>query len=319
MTHVRLARTVALWTAAALVLIPAAAFAQDTGTPMPTAGSPVTPTDPTVTPRPAPVIVVRSYGTTPERILVGSPFELTVAVYNATQRRAENVVVSLGAAATPAAAGAAAAGVSVLGTGNAKFLGALRGQVEDAVTFQAMVGPGTAPGALSVPVTVSFEYLGIRQEVDYTIGLVVERDAALSVVTAEVPEKAMEGETFPATFEVANTGGFALSGVTLSVEASGAAVTDPTLFIGTLDAASTEAIDVSITPKNAGPLEVFVVLSYRDDFGRTQEFRESRTVSVEAVGKKSEPGAQETDKPEEPNEEGNWFTRFIKALFGLGS
>jgi hypothetical protein len=324
-TQVRVTRIVALALAFAL-LAPAGAFADnEDGTQVPVDATAV-PTVPVVdqvpvavTPKPAPVIVVRSYSASSERLLVGTAFDLTLTVYNATARRAENVVVSLGqSSGTGASAAATAGGLTVLGTGNAKYLGTLKGQREDAMTFQVMAGPGTTPGALTVPVTVSFEYEGVRQEVAYTIGLLIERNATLSLVTAELPGSVMQGETFDASFEIGNASGFALSGVVLSIEASGAVVTDGSLFLGTMDAAATEAIDVSITPGSAGLLEVVVVVAYRDDFGRPQTFRETRTVTVEAVPESGEVGP-DAEVPSEDEGDDNWFVSFIKALFGLGS
>jgi hypothetical protein len=267
-----------------------------------------------VTATPAPVVVVRSVVTAPERVTVGNAFDLTLTLYNATGRRADNVVVSIGQAAAGATA---TGGLTVLGTGNAKYLGTLKGKADGTVTFRVIAGPGTTPGALTVPVTVSFEHQDVRQEVGYTVGVLVQRDAALSLVTAELPETAMVGETFDASFEVGNASGYALSGVTLSVEASGATITDGTLFLGTLDAATTEGLDVTSTPEEAGELEVAVIVAYRDDFGQPQEFRETRTVTVEEMPE-PENGEPDTEAPEDTTED-NWFVAFIKALFGLGS
>jgi hypothetical protein len=314
--HVRIAQAIALSLVIALMVTPLVAFAQEGETPV----VPVVPVDPVATvPNPAPVVVVRSYATSAQRLLIGEAFDLTINVYNATARKADNVVVSLGAATAGAtAAGTPAGTLTVLGTGNAKFLGLLKGQRDASITFSVIAGPGTTPGAMTVPVTVSFEHEGERKEVTYTIGLLLERDALLSLVTAELPDTAMQGESFPASFEIANASGFALSGVTLSVEASGADVADGTYFLGTMDAATTEGLDVTITPESAGPLEVAVVLTYRDDFGRTQTFRQTRTVTVEATPEQTSDGPE--GKPaEEEQPEGNWFVRFIKALFGIGS
>lgn len=320
MRHVHLARMIALPIALAVLLTPVAAMAEEE--PPPAVQVPVVPAAPVAaTPSPAPVVIVRSYATSSERLLVGSAFDLTVTVFNATGRKADNVVVSLGAAGASAAAGAAgtaAGGLTVLGTGNAKYLGLLKGQREAAVTFQVIAGPGTTPGALSVPVTVSFEHEGVRQDVTYAIGLLLERDVALSLVTADLPETVLQDESFDASFEVGNASGFPLAGVMLSVEASGGVVTDGTIFLGTMDAAATESIDVSILAERPGPLEVMVVVSYRDDFGRAQTFSETRTVQVDAV---PEPTSNESDDvtPDADAEEDNWFVAFFKALFGLGS
>lgn len=276
---------------------------------------------PAPTPKPAPVLVVRSYETSVDRVLVGSRFKLTLNIYNATSRKAENVVVSLaGGASAAAEAAAGSAGLTVLGTGNAKYVGTIKGTKAANVVFDVMAGPGTTPGTYAVPVTISFEYNGERQEVAYTVGVIVERDAAFSVVTADYPETAVAGTPFDASFEVANTGGFAVNGVTLSVEASSADVVDGSLYLGAFDAAGSETLDVSITPKKAGTLEVIFVVSYRDDFGRQQTFRQPYQVKVESAQDTGEdipdgPG----EKPAGENQGPGGFAGFIMALLGLGS
>ena len=278
---------------------------------------------PTATPalRPAPVLVVDSYETSKDRLLVGSAFTLTLDIRNETARRAENVVVSLASATSgaPAEAGTAgSAGLTVLGTGNAKYLGALRGQRAAAVSFEVVAGPGTPPGASTVPVTISFEYDGERHELAYTIGLVFERDAGLTVATAEIPQNARVGRPFEASFELANSGGFTLSGMSLSVETTSGTVTDGNVFVGAFEAAAAETIDVSITPKKAGPMGVVLVAKYRDDFGRERTYRSVHKVEVKGEPKKT--GATPNDAPNKTaKQEGNWFTRFFKALFGLGA
>ncbi len=277
--------------------------------------------DPTTPPvvRPAPVLVVSSYETSAKRLLVGSPFVLTLDIRNETPRRAENVVVSLaGASGAPPEGGGPGGGLTVLGTGNAKFLGPLRGRSEQAVTFKVVAGPGTTPGATTIPVTISFEYDGERHDLTYTIGLVLERDAVLAIAAAEIPATARVGQPFEASFELANSGGFTLTGFSLSVEATGATVTDGNMYVGAFEAASAETIDVSITPEKAGPLEVTVVAKYRDDFGREKTFRSVHTVKVEGEPKPVD-GTTDGGPDAEDKETGNWLVRFIKALFGLGS
>lgn len=318
MSQARVTRFAALSLALTLLLAPVAAYAEDeSGVPTDTPTTPVT-TPGAPVPTPAPVIVIRSCVTTPQRVVPGMPFDLTITVYNATGRRADNVVVSLGQAAAAAGGAAATGGLTVLDTGNAKYLGLLKGQREATVTFRVIATPGTNPGAISVPVSVSFEHQDARQEVAYTVGVLVERDTVLSLVTAELPETVMVGEMFDASFEIANGSAFALSGVSLSVEATGATIVDGSLFLGTMDAASTEGLDVSITPEKAGKLEVAVIVTYRDDYGRQQSFREVRTVQVESVPEEiSDVAEGELPEPERDGE--NWFVAFIKALFGLGS
>lgn len=315
-------KAIALGLACVLAWMPASALAATTtATISPTAASATDAAIPEIavpTPKPAPVLVIASYKTSTKRVLVGARFTLTLEIDNATARRAENVVVSLQSGATGGVAEATTVGggLSVVGSGNAKFLGTIKGSQSDSVSFDVMAGPGTAAGTYTVPVTIAFEYNGERQEVTQTIGIVVERDAQFSMVLSELPDESMIGETFDVSFEVANTSGFALSAVTLSVEATDAVVADDKLFLGSFDAAGSETIDVQVTPKKAGDLEVVLVVSYRDDFGRDRSFRAPYTVKVTAAPKDT--GESDTDV-EPPASEGNWFSEFFLALFGLGS
>jgi len=266
-------------------------------------------------PTPIPLLIIRSFSTTPERILAGDPFALRLSILNTTARRAENVLVSVAGAETPPAA-AGAGGLAVLGTGNAKHIGALRGQRQADVTFDVVTTPGVSAGALNVPVNISFEYEGVRHEVVYTIGLIVERVPVLSLVTAEVPSKVVAGEDFTTSFELANASAFELKAAKLSVEASGASVTDGSWFIGNFAPATIESIESVVRAEEPGELEVVLVLEYRDDFGQAQSHRETRTVAVEEPVAAEEANG-EGEEPGDAREE-NWFIAFVRAFFGLG-
>jgi len=320
--HSRLVRLFTVVALTASLVAPAGAYADASlDMPLPTDTLPVASTpllvDTPAASTPAPVIVVTSYTASVDRITPGTSFDLTLTLHNATNRRADNVVIVLGSAggSADAASAAAVGGLTVLETGNAKFVGTLKGERETSVSFRVIASPGTSPGALNIPVTVSFEHDGARQDVSYTVGLLIEREPALSLVTAQLPESVVAGEPFVASFELANASDFALTGVTLSVEASAAAVSDGTIFLGSMDAAITEIIDATITAEQAGDLDVAVILTYRDDFGRQQTFRETRTITVTAQPEITE---EPPGEPADETDEGNWITRFFKALFGLG-
>lgn len=269
------------------------------------------------TTKPTPVLVISSYRTSPARLLVGSRFRLTLDIRNATPRRADNVVVALGNTGSGAPAESGGSGLTVLGTGNAKHLGALRSTRTESISFDVMASPTTPPGAMSVPVTISFEYDGGRHELQYTIGLVFERNAVLAVTLADIPKTALVKEPFEASFELANSSTFELPGASISVEASGASVADGQIFVGTFGAGTTESIDVSITPEKGGPLEVKLVAKYLDDFGRIKTFESTYTVEVE--GQLETPDDLGTGNSEETKPQENWFIKLLKSLFGIGS
>lgn len=263
-------------------------------------------------PQPIPLLVVRSFETNPRRVVAGQPFDLILEIHNATNRQAENILVSVGGGAAAEAGG----GLAILGTGNAKPVSRLRGNRQVDVSFDVVTTPGTTAGALTAPVNVSFEFEGQRHEVAYTIGLIVERLPVFSLVAAEVPSNVMAGESFTASFELANVSGFALRSAKLSVEATGATVTEGSLFIGGFEDEMTESLESTIMTQEPGEVEVVLVLEYRDELGALQSWRETRTVIVEEPVTPGDGGEAPAADAEQADE--HWLVAFFKSLFGLG-
>ena len=297
--------------------VPTTVTAQGDGVTVPTdTADPTVPTP--ATPSPDPIIIVRGYTTDPDRLLVGSTFTLELELYNATARTARNCYVALGGgeAVMPEAAATAGSGIVVMGTGNVRFLGTLAGRDADSVTFDLLADPRGGPGVYSLPVTVSYEYNGVRSSFAQTIGLVLNRDASFSVIAAEVPAEAIVGGTFDVSIEAANQSLFAVGGVTFSLESTGATLADAAVQIGSMEAGSSEFIDSSVTPTTAGPVQLVFVVRYRDDLDQPKEFRQTFTVDVSEA---PEPDEGEPVDGEEPAEEGpGGIVGFFMALFGLG-
>lgn len=276
--------------------------------------------DPTLPPpTPDPVIVVRRYQTTPERLLVGDVFTLELELYNATTRTAKNTYVALGASAETPMEGAAAttgSGLVVIGTSNVRFLGTLPGKDSDTVTFKLLADPRGGPGVYSLPVTVSYEHNGVRANFSQTIGLVLNRDASFAVVSSQVPESGVVGEPFKVSIEAANQGLFAVGGVTLSLESTGATLADAFVQIGSMEAGASEFIDATVTPTGSGPIDLYFVVRYRDDLNQPKEFRTMYTVDVSAepVPENGLPADGDTTPREGPG----GFLGLLLALLGLG-
>ena len=264
---------------------------------------------------PDPVIIIQQVATTPQNVTVGSTFTLTLSLKNATKRTAENVYVALGQATGAASAAGGSSGLVVVGTGNVQFVGTLNSNATSKVTFQITADPSGAAGTYSIPVTVSYEYGGSRASLEQMIGLVLNRDATFSVVTAEVPEGAMIGEPFDVTIEAANQSRFTVGSVALSLEASGAEIVDDTVQVGSLEAGASDFLDATVTPRESGVLELVFVVSYRDDLDQPKEYRETfKVVVADLAEAPEEPG----EGAEEPEEERGFFERFFLSLLGLG-
>ncbi len=304
--------------ALALLAVPNLAAATGEETLLAQAATGLPPAGDTATPpvAPDPVIIVERVATSPERVTVGSTFRLTLTLRNATSRVARNTYVALGQSSGTTSAGSTTPGMVVVGTGNVRFVGTLAANRETSVTFDVATDPSGGAGIYSIPVTVSYEFNNVRAEFAQTIGLVLNRDATFSVISAELPRSVMAGEPFDVAIEAANQSRFAVAGVAFSLEASGADVTDGTVQVGSIDAGTTEFIDAKVTAHSPGELEVTFIVRYRDDLDTPKEFRQTYTVIVEEMPDTGEPGGESPEGPEDV--ERGFLERLLLALFGLG-
>ena len=106
-----------------------------------------------------PVLVIRSFKTTPSTLSVGGRFKLTMSLDNVVDEKASNIVVTLGTStvATSGATATTAPQVVVLGS-NTRFVGNMDGEeTSKSVTFDMISNPQGGPGPFSLPVTIEFD------------------------------------------------------------------------------------------------------------------------------------------------------------------
>jgi hypothetical protein len=303
--------------AAGIVLALAAAFVSPA-----LAGAAVTPAEtPVPAATPAPVLLVRSYGTEPDDVLLGERFTLSLTIRNATKIRAKDVVVSLGAtSAGSGEAGGAAGGAELvsLDSSDMRFLGDIKGGGALSVSFNLITSPGAAAGVLSLPVNISSDVNGVRETSSQKIGLRLNRTATLEEQAPDFPKTAIEGEEIPITADILNSSSFAVPGVVLSVEGKGFDVSGTPVRAGKIEAGESGTVEAKVTPTMSGDTTLTIVVAYRDDFGQTREVRFAHGLKVEKA--QTAPPEGEVAAPEAgaPKSFLESVASFFMGLLGLG-
>jgi hypothetical protein len=288
-------------------------------------------TVPVTTPTPAPadaVLVISSYATSPAEVTVGSRFSLSLTLTNMTSRRADEVAVSLGEGAAAAEAGGESAGTGaaaaagsdlvVLGTGNVKYIGTIKGKKAASVTFSLIVSPKASPGVYNVPVTISSLNSGEVRSSTQTIGVLVRRNPIFEIGDTTIPRAAPAGQPFEATAEIVNDSGFAVRGIVYTIEGDKFDIGKGRTAVGTLETGDSESVTAQCTPRVSGDATLTIVIAYRDDFNEVRTIRRDYPVKVEEAS--SEPTA-----PPAPSEESTGsksifeqIGSFFMGLLGLG-
>jgi hypothetical protein len=288
-------------------------------------------TAPVTTPTPAPadaVLVISSYATSPTEVTVGSRFSLSLTLTNMTSRRADEVAVSLGEGAAAAetsgesagtgAAAAAGSDLVVLGTGNVKYIGTIRGKRAASVSFSLIVSPKASPGVYNVPVTISSLNSGEVRSSTQTIGVLVRRTPVFEVGDTTIPRSAPAGQPFEATAEIVNDSGFAVRGIVYTIEGEAFDIEKGRTAVGTLETGDSESVTAQCTPRVSGDATLTIVIAYRDDFNEVRTIRRDYPVKAEEAS--SEPTA-----PPAPSEESTGsksvfeqIGSFFMGFLGLG-
>jgi hypothetical protein len=271
---------------------------------------------------PAPVLLVRSYGTEPDDVLLGERFTLSLTIRNATKIRAKDVVVSLGA--TSAGSGEAAGGsggaaeLVSLDSSDMRFLGDIKGGGALSVSFNLITSPGAAAGVLSLPVNISSDVNGVRESSSQKIGLRLNRTATLEEQAPDFPKTATEGEEIPITADILNSSSFAVPGVVLSVEGKGFDISGMPVRAGKIEAGESGTVEAKVTPTVSGDATLTIVVAYRDDFGQTREVRFAHGLKVEKA--QTSPTEGEVAAPEAgaPKTFLESVASFFMGLLGLG-
>jgi hypothetical protein len=271
----------------------------------------------TVTPEP--ILIVKSFATTPATLTVGQPFKLDLTLDNVAGVAAKNLVVSVGSVSITATSSLTTTSVStgidvvVLGS-NTKFVGDMAaGAVGQAVAFDLTSSPRSSSGPCSVPILLTYDTDAGRKSAAQTVGFVLTRSLVFDVAALEYPKWAIAGQQFDVAASVNNTNDFPVSGVAIAFRSDDATLSSAETTVGILEPGGSSALRAKVSSRKLGPLSVTLVISYKDDFGVPKQIRRPFAVRIDAP-KETSPSV--TTSPSRTLRAR--VLAFLRAFVGLG-
>lgn len=278
-----------------------------------------------------PILVITDYSTQPREVAPGAPFDLTLTLRNEGDRQAQQLLLTLesdsagSGSPTAGSAGAdaqtapelgTAAPVSVLRSGNVRYIGDISAGSAQTVTFRLISSGDSRPRAYNLGFLLEYvnSSSGRDESSRQAIGLPLVRDAGLKVAALRTPKKPRVGQAFKITGDIINSGSFTVHGVTAEAIGNGFEIVREADFIGPLDGGDTDSFDIRLRPQKRSAREVKLTIGYRDDYNQER----SITRTIELAPEKAQ--AAEADEGEKSA--GGFFgaiARWFRALLGIGS
>ena len=215
-----------------------------------------------------PILIISDYVTTPKEVAPGATFDLELTLKNEGRYRAGQLLLtlasggasgangsvgsgqtsSLSGAATPnsGATGSGASPVSVLDSGNVRYIGDIASGATQTVTFKLISSGNADPRAYNL--VFGFEYVnaanGRDESARQSIGLPLIRDAGLRLTDLGIPKKIVIGKTFKVKGEVVNSGSFTVHGITVEAAGDEFEIVQAADFIGPLDGGDSDQFEI---------------------------------------------------------------------------
>jgi len=279
-------------------------------------------------PAASPLVVLKTYHVEPEVLVPGQPFDLTLDVANVGGGSARQVILTLGGQSN----NSQSSSIAPLGTGNVKYLGTLAPAATGQVSSRFIVDGGASAGVYVM--TIGFGYIGpddtqlSRAE---QISLVVKVTPQLELNFYRPLGQPLVGEPFALPIEIFNIGRTRLNSTNAEIVSSDLQVLSQPVYIGPLDAGTSNVLDGKAVAKSPGVQHFVVRVHYLDDFNQAQVYDQKMTVVVEAApqarvigpGESSGTGSSQAQKqvgdilPEKPQRP--FLVRLVRGLLGLGS
>jgi hypothetical protein len=267
-----------------------------------------------------PQLLIDAYTTSPDFIAPGDTMTLTMRVANVGGGDALGITLALGGEG-----GAGLAPFVPLKSGNVIFVEEIPvgGWVE--VSRQLIVDGSAETRAHSLPIELAYDDpRAARHKETQRLSLIVRERPELQASFYQPPGMLAVGMPSMLSLELLNVGRSSVNIVEILPQSPMMAVELQGLpYVGPLDAGGSAPLDLLVTPREAGAVELIVEVAYRDDFNQTQVI--SRSLSLDVVqgegpfpdeGGKPMPGEVIDERPETPMQT---IWRAIRGFFGLGS
>lgn len=288
----------------------------------------------TATPQSRAQLVVGGYEVDVNPLQPGSIFNLNIQVRNLGTVDAQGVTMVLGGgvsgsdgSGTPTVGGLSGGSSDLstfapLGSSNLIYLDKIgMGEMKSAEA-QLIVNVSATPGAY--PFKISFAYTNARGDRvvdDQVITLLVYSLPKVELGFYRDPGILFAGQFSQLPVQITNLGKNTAILGNIRIISEGADITENTALVGPLEQGGYFTLDAMAMPYAEGPLDIFITVSYTDDFNQPRTIEQTLTVQVEPAPVFEPMPGDGSDIPVfEPEETFmQKVIRFLKGLFGLGS
>lgn len=283
-------------------------------------------------------LVVSEYTTDIKPLEPGTIFNLGLTVQNLGTSPAKAVTMVIGGSAaavdnasgTPSPSGVSGGGSELsnfapLGSSNLLYIGDMPAGVVQKFSANLIVNVNTAPGAY--PLKLSFVYTDAKNNRvvdDQLITLLIHQVPRVQAGYYRDPGPGTVGMPIMLPVQISNVGKKSIILSQVKFSSDKGEFKPDSAPIGTIDIGGYFSFDAQFTPKESGPINLDLEISYTDDFNQPQIIKKNLNLVVDAMptpdpsmsdgGMDGMPAVEE--KPETFLDK---IVRFFKGLLGLGS
>lgn len=253
-----------------------------------------------------PLLQISAVTFDPATVSPGKDFKMLVTLTNHGEYHAYNVTLDV-----LSQAGANDLGVfSMVGTGGHFYVEKIKSGESAVIEIPMVSSPSAEAKNYNLNLQLNCEdYDGDVYNFTATVGIVINESESMSIIAPEryVLTKDDKGLT-TIGFEIANFGSNPVRGVQVSVAGAGLDFSNTYQYYGTFEKEDSDDFSTEVTTDKTGEFPGVITLKFMDSFNNERTVEKAITiVSEEAVAKGDN------------TEEENFFEKFLRVVFGIGS
>ncbi|MBS4539062.1 hypothetical protein GOQ27_11355 [Clostridium sp. D2Q-11] len=264
----------------------------------------------------SPALIISEYKIEGEKVSPGDNFKLKLTLDNYGEYHARKIKVTLKdkseeQVTTDQPQGEESAKLenfSPINQSNVQYVSIIKADENKEIVYDLYASPQMEPGNYNLVVSLSYMDSNGRQYTeDQIIGVLLGEKESIQVLGKENYKSSFPGEPIESTVNIVNNGTAEVKGVTVSVEGEGD--NNYTEYLGNFNSGDFDSYTFDAFFEEEGEHKLEVKVSYIDSLNKTSEIEKELVYNIE-----SDDEASNNSKGEK---EGNWFTRFIKGIFGF--
>lgn len=265
----------------------------------------------------SPAVVVSEYKIEPEKVSPGDNFKIKLKLNNYGEYHARKVKITLKDTVEQDASVTGQQteenkvkldNFSPVNQSNVKYVSLIKADENKEIVYDLYASPKMEPGNYNLVLSLSYMDSNGRQYTDdQIIGILLSEKESIQLLGKDNYKGFLPGEPIESTVSIVNNGTAEVKGITVSVEGDGD--NNQTEYLGNFNSGDFDSYTFDGIFEEAGEHKLKVKVSYIDSLNRTSEIEKELVYNIE-----SNEGESNNSKE---GKKGNWFTRFIKGIFGF--